>query len=258
MSAAAEKQRRQYLATQITTASKEQLVVMLFDGIARFCENARVAYSAKPKRIEEGSHAIQRAQAIVMELIYTLDREKGGDVAENLARLHAYAFKCLLSVTFHHDLAKIAEVVNIYSELREAWVAAMGAMGLSTGVAPASAPVGEAEAGQHASAASAPFNAAPEVAPAPKPIAGYGLNMAAIAAAAAKRAAAIAGTEAASDGAAAPKPVLPLHRAALAAFAARAAKSAPDDDDASPEDAKAATGVNINAQALAAYARRFA
>jgi len=146
MDAAARKQQKTYWTTQVTTASGEKLVLLLFDGIVRFCEAARQAYSAQPVQFEAGGQAIQRAQAVVMELLYTLNREKGGEVAENLARLHAYAFKCLIQANMARDVEKLNEVVFMYSGLRAAWSQAMGSLGSSGQAAPAAAGGGAAPA----------------------------------------------------------------------------------------------------------------
>ncbi len=157
--------RNQYLKTQVETASKEQLVVMLFDGIIRFSEQARKAIEAK--QIEESHHSLMRAQAIVMELICTIDREKGGEVASNLMALHAYAFNCLITANMKKDTSKIDEVQNIYRQLREGWVGAMESLGLTGAkTAAASAPV----AGQPAPR-TIPTGAAPRTIPTGAPVA---------------------------------------------------------------------------------------
>ena len=122
--------RNQYLKTQVETASKEQLVVMLFDGIIRFTEQARKAMSEGG--IEDSHHALMRAQAIIMELICTIDRDKGGEVANNMMSLHAYAFNCLIICNMKKDVTKIDEVQKIYRELREAWVGAMDSLGINS------------------------------------------------------------------------------------------------------------------------------
>lgn len=122
----AHQQRAQYQRQQILTAPKEKLVQLLFDGIVRFSEQARQAFVAEPIRLEEGCQAVLRAQAIVMELLYTIDRENGGEVAENLARLHAYAFRCLTAANFERNPKKLEEVQEIYRSLSEAWIGAMG------------------------------------------------------------------------------------------------------------------------------------
>lgn len=130
--------KNQYLKTQIETASKEQLVVMLFDGIIRFTELARKAM--REGQVEDTHNALMRAQAIVMELICTVDRDKGGEIAGNLMGLHAYAFNCLIVANMKKEEAKIDEVQGIYRELREGWIGAMERLGISGGAAPASAP----------------------------------------------------------------------------------------------------------------------
>ncbi|MCC8179344.1 MAG: flagellar export chaperone FliS, partial [Planctomycetes bacterium] len=124
--------RNQYLKTQIDTASKEQLVVMLFDGIIRFTEQARKAIN--DNEIEDSHHALMRAQAIIMELICTVDKEKGGSIADNLLSLHAYAFNCLIVCNMHKDVTKIDEVQKIYRELRDGWVQAMDSLGIGSNV----------------------------------------------------------------------------------------------------------------------------
>lgn len=129
--------RQQYLKTQVETASKEQLVVMLFDGILRFTEQARKAI--REKAIEDCHNALMRAEAIVMELIVTVDKEKGGEIATNLIGLHAYAYNALVQCNLHKDESKIDEVQGIYRKLREGWVGAMASLGIGSQAQQASA-----------------------------------------------------------------------------------------------------------------------
>lgn len=143
----------QYLRTQVQTASKEQLVLMLFDGILRFSEQARTAI--ENKEIENGHTLLMRAQAIIMELIYTLDREKGGEVAENLLGLYAYCFNCLIHANMKKDTTKIDEVQKVIRGIREGWVGAMSSIG-ATGKTEESKAVAEpAAASQRPSAPTA-------------------------------------------------------------------------------------------------------
>lgn len=147
MSMAFNNARNQYLKTQVETASKEQLVLMLFDGILRFTEQARKAL--RENAIEEGHNALMRAEAIVMELIVTVDKEKGGEIATNLIGLHAYAYNALVQCNLHKDESKIDEVQNIYRKLREGWVGAMASLGIGPhaqqqAAAPKTLPTGNA------------------------------------------------------------------------------------------------------------------
>ena len=120
---AGQKQCQQYLRTQIQTASKEQLVLMLFDGVVRFCEQGRAALE---KRDFEASHqALTRTQNIVLELLYGLDRARGGEIADNLVRLYTYALQRLIQANMTHESASLAEVQKIFRDLREAWAGAL-------------------------------------------------------------------------------------------------------------------------------------
>jgi len=116
-------QHKQYLRTQIQTASKEQLVLMLFDGAIRFCEQGKKALESED--IEAAHVALTRAQEVVMELLYAVDREKGGEIAENLVRLYSYSLLCLVEANMRRDKAKAIEVQTIMRELREGWAGAI-------------------------------------------------------------------------------------------------------------------------------------
>ena len=175
MSMAFNNARQQYLKTQVETASKEQLVLMLFDGILRFTEQARKAI--REKAIEDCHNALMRAEAIVMELIVTVDKEKGGDVAKNLVGLHAYAYNALVQCNLHKDEAKIDEVQNIYRKLRDGWVNAMSSLGLGPQSQPApeatqpQAPAAAPQAMSSTALPKAPVAPAPQT---PKPAQGPG------------------------------------------------------------------------------------
>ncbi len=114
---------KQYLRTQIQTASKEQLVLMLFDGAIRFCEQGKK--HMQDNKIEDAHTALTKAQEVVKELLYAVDREKGGEIAENLVRLYSYALICLVEANMTRKIAKAEEVQNIIRELREGWIGAM-------------------------------------------------------------------------------------------------------------------------------------
>jgi flagellar protein FliS len=112
-----------YRQTQIHTASKEQLVLMLYDGVLRFSEQGREAIAEK--NYEKKQFALVRSQDIIFELVNGLDHEKGGEIAANLARLYAYAIKRLVDANLKNDAAGIDEAQDIFRNLREAWSGAM-------------------------------------------------------------------------------------------------------------------------------------
>lgn len=121
------KQQKEYLRTQIQTASKEQLVLMLMDGVIRFSEQGRAAIESGD--IEKKQFALVRSQDIVIELVNGLDHEQGGEIATNLARLYSYSIRRLVDANLKNDTTGIDEVQNIFRNLREAWAVAMDKVG---------------------------------------------------------------------------------------------------------------------------------
>jgi flagellar protein FliS len=71
-----------YRKNAVMGASPVQLVVMLYDGALRFMEEGKRAMAAND--LETQNNKFQRAQRIVMELISTLNIQKGGEIARNL------------------------------------------------------------------------------------------------------------------------------------------------------------------------------
>ena len=118
-----QKQQKEYLKTKIQTASKEQLVLMLMDGVVRFSEHGRKAIAEKD--FEAKQKNLVRSQDIIIELVNGLDHEKGGEIATNLARLYTYAIKRLVDANMKDDTSGIDEVQHIFRNLREAWAVAM-------------------------------------------------------------------------------------------------------------------------------------
>ena len=134
-----EQKAREYLRTQIQTASREQLVLMLYDGAIRFSEQAKEKVEGSD--VEGGHRLFLRAQNIVLELLYALDRENGGEIAANLAGLYTYMYNQLVEANVYKDTARVDRVTSLLRSLRDAWAGAI------TQVRGGSAQGGEAEAG---------------------------------------------------------------------------------------------------------------
>lgn len=118
-----QKQQQEYLKTKVQTASKEQLVLMLMDGVVRFSEQGRKAIADGD--IEKKQFALIRSQDIIVELVNGLDHEQGGEISTNLARLYTYAIKRLVDANLKEETEGIDEVQHIFRNLREAWSIAM-------------------------------------------------------------------------------------------------------------------------------------
>jgi flagellar protein FliS len=108
-----------YHQNNIQVESPEKLVEMMYEGIIRFCTHAKRAIEGKD--IEKRTYWINRTIAIFVELINTLDAEKGGDVAIYLEGLYNQQIKFLMEANLENDPAKIDTVIKVARGLLEAW-----------------------------------------------------------------------------------------------------------------------------------------
>ena len=110
---------RAYFETQITTTSKGQLLLMLYDGAIKFLTRAKDLIDAKD--VAGKGKLISSAIDVINELASSLNAEKGGDLAANLSQLYFYCNKRLFMANSRMDKAAIDEVIKILGGLRSAY-----------------------------------------------------------------------------------------------------------------------------------------
>ena len=114
-----------YQNTNIKTASKGKLVVLLYKAAVKNLKNAESLIDEenkiKPSNMEKFGKFLQKAQAIITELQVSLDMEKGGEIAKNLMSLYIYFNQELISVNIKHDKTKLEYIEQQMSELLKAW-----------------------------------------------------------------------------------------------------------------------------------------
>jgi flagellar protein FliS len=137
---------QKYRATKVETAGQVDLVVMLYQGAVRF---TRVAIDALERNDLKAAHTnLVRAQDIVVELLGSLNRDAGGQIAGQLASVYDYCFRRLVAANVQKDAAPAREVVGILRDLGTAWqeIAAQQrqAQSQQRAVAAGRAPVGKA------------------------------------------------------------------------------------------------------------------
>jgi flagellar protein FliS len=112
-----------YKATNIDSivfeATPHKLIDMLFKGAKDALLQAvgaieRQDFDAKSKKI---SKAIE----IILNLQTYLDKEKGGDVADNLNELYTYMSTTLIDANRLNDVAKVQEVVGLLETVADGW-----------------------------------------------------------------------------------------------------------------------------------------
>ena len=112
-----------YRVNAVSTASAENLVVMLYDGAIRFLGMAIRAFEKDdPLDFNLAVHTnITKTQAIIRELSRSLDVEKAGELGHSLISLYDYFDTRLQDANIRKDKAILEEIIERIGELRDAW-----------------------------------------------------------------------------------------------------------------------------------------
>ena len=110
---------KSYQLNDILTAPPGRLVVLLYDGAGRFLRRSAAAMRAG--EVQRANSSMQRAEAIIDELLVTLNYEQGGEIATSLRDVYLFCRRLLNESRVEQDAAKIDSVVDLLAELREAW-----------------------------------------------------------------------------------------------------------------------------------------
>ena len=108
-----------YKQQSILTATPGQLVVMLYDGCLRFLHQG--AHAMRDGNLAEAGTRLARAEAIIDELLSTLDLEQGGVIASRLQGIYVFCVRHLIEARLERDADKIERVGELLSELRDSW-----------------------------------------------------------------------------------------------------------------------------------------
>jgi flagellar protein FliS len=112
----------QYQQNSILTASPAKLLLMAYDGAIRF---SRIAgEKMKENNLDEQNTYINKAIAIVVELVSTLKEDVDPLLCSRLRSLYAYVLEQLTLANIDQDQAPLEEAIKILSELRETWAQA--------------------------------------------------------------------------------------------------------------------------------------
>lgn len=106
-----------YKNNAVNTSTPGELTLMLYNGSLKFIEQAKRAINEK--NIPEKNTAIQKAQAIVTELMITLDRSV--PISENMLVLYDYVNNRLLEANIHNSIERLEEAAEIMTEFRDTW-----------------------------------------------------------------------------------------------------------------------------------------
>ncbi len=108
-----------YQKTQVTTASREKILLMLYEGAIRFVKHAQVAM--QEKKIADKGKNLSKATAILSELMATLDFKSGGQLATDLESLYVFMIDKLIEGNINNDIECLKSVEGILRTLHAGW-----------------------------------------------------------------------------------------------------------------------------------------
>lgn len=110
---------KQYQKSNVQTASREQILIMLYDGAIQFLNKAKTAIENKD--IEAIHNNLMGAQNIIQEFINSLDREVAPQLAENLISLYEYFIRRLVQANLKREVKPVDEVLGYLKSLKATW-----------------------------------------------------------------------------------------------------------------------------------------
>ncbi len=107
---------KQYQTNNITTATPEKLMILLFDGAIQYLQKARIAI--EEKNFKERSVNIESSRKIIRELMRTIDLENGNDVSKSLFRLYNRMATKLIKANVQRSVNLVDEVLEDLTNIR--------------------------------------------------------------------------------------------------------------------------------------------
>lgn len=110
-----------YLETSIATASKEDLIVKIFDILILAATQGLEKLNSDRSDIEGIHKALLRAQRALALLMGSLDMEVGGEISRNLFRVYEFWHHELVMANMQKDAARIERILPSFKDYREMW-----------------------------------------------------------------------------------------------------------------------------------------
>lgn len=112
---------KQYQKNSVTTATPEELTLMLYNGAIKFTKLARI--NMENKNIAETSNNLIKTQDIISELDTSLNLDY--DVSQELSNLYAFIRERLIDANIEKDIAILDEITPLMEDMRDTWKEAM-------------------------------------------------------------------------------------------------------------------------------------
>ncbi len=112
---------RDYQKANVTTADRVRLVVMCYEGC--IANALRAQEEMRKGNVAEKGVYLSKATAIVTELLDTLNKEQGGEIAERLEVLYRYVLHTFTQANLKRDPGLMEGAIRVLRELKDGWTA---------------------------------------------------------------------------------------------------------------------------------------
>ena len=110
---------QKYKTQSIQSASREKLLLMMYEGAIKFTKLAIKA--TEEKKVAERCVNIGRAFDIVLELNNTLDHKVGGEIAVTLEQLYMFVTEQYTKANVTGDPKHLRDALKVLENLYEGW-----------------------------------------------------------------------------------------------------------------------------------------
>lgn len=112
-----------YKQTQVVSASREQILLMMYEGAIKYTKLA-IKAADEQKVVDRCTH-LGRAYDIVMELNNTLDHSVGGEISAQLEQLYTFITDQFSQANLSGDPEPMKAALKVLETLYEGWQGAV-------------------------------------------------------------------------------------------------------------------------------------
>jgi len=134
-----------YKQTSVTTASKGQVLIMLYEAAIKNCKLAIEAINSK-NLAKKGEHIV-RTNDIINELSLALDHNVGGNLSRDLERLYVFMVEQITEANINNTTKPLETVIKLLETLIDGWKVAVKEVNTKFGGDPRLAAAKEIEQG---------------------------------------------------------------------------------------------------------------
>ena len=112
---------QKYVETSIATASKEDLIIKIYDVLILSAQQALDKLQCDRNDIEAIHRQLLRAQRACCLLMGSLDMKIGGDLSRNLFRVYEFWHHELVLANMQKDASRVENLLPDFKDYRSTW-----------------------------------------------------------------------------------------------------------------------------------------